>query len=66
MGERLRHKWLRVPHPRLVATDEALELVHPVQRGVCRLSIDQRDLRFFEALDEHVDGGGRHDGGLTN
>ena len=26
MGERVRHKWTRVPHPRLVATDAALEL----------------------------------------
>ena len=26
MGERVRHKWQRVPQPRLVATDAALEL----------------------------------------
>ena len=42
------------------------ELVHPVQRGVCRLPVDRRDVRVFEALDELVDGGGRHGGRLTN
>ena len=42
------------------------ELVHPVQRGVCRLAVDLRDVRVLEALDEFVDGGGRHSGRLTN
>ena len=42
------------------------ELVHPVQRCVCRLPVDRRDVRFLEALDELVNGGGRHGGGLTN
>ena len=42
------------------------ELVHPVQRGVCWLAVDWRDVRVFEALNELVYGGGRHGGGLTN
>ena len=41
------------------------ELVHRVQRGVCRLPVDLRDVRVFEALDKLVDGGGCHGGGLT-
>ena len=42
------------------------ELVYPVQRSVCWLAVDRRDMQFFEALDELVDGGGCHGGGLTN
>ena len=42
------------------------DLMHTVQHGVCRLAVDRRDVRVFEALYELVDGGGRHGGGLTN
>ena len=42
------------------------DLVHPVQHSICRLAVDRRDVRFLEALDELVDGGGHHGGGLTN
>ena len=42
------------------------ELVHPVQRSVCRIAVDWRDVQVLEALDKLVDGGGRHGGGLTN
>ena len=42
------------------------ELVRPVQRGVCRLPVDWRYVRVFEALNELVDGGVRNGGGLTN
>ena len=42
------------------------ELVHPVQSGICRIPVDRRDVRVFEALNEIVDGGGRHGGRLTN
>ena len=42
------------------------EIVHPLQRGVWLLAVDQRDVRVVEALDKLVDGGGRHGGGLTN
>ena len=45
---------------------EFQEIVHPVQRGVCRLPVDCRDVRVFEALGKLVDGGGRHGEGLTN
>ena len=41
------------------------EFVHPVQHGVCWLTINQRDMQVFEALDELVDGGGRRGGVLT-
>ena len=40
-------------------------LVHRVQRGVCRLPVDRRDVRVFEALKKLVEGGGLHGGGLT-
>ena len=42
------------------------EIVHPMQCSVCRLAVDQRDVRALKALDELVDGGGRHGWGLTN
>ena len=42
------------------------ELVHPVQRSVCRLTVDRRDVRVLESLDKLVDGRGRHGGRLTN
>ena len=42
------------------------ELVHPVQRSVCRLAFDRRDVWVLEALGKFVDGGGRHGGGLRN
>ena len=42
------------------------KLVHRVQHGVCRLLVNQRDVRFLEALDKLVDGGGCHGGGLIN
>ena len=42
------------------------EIVHRMQRGVCRIPVDQRDVRVLEALSELVDRGGRHGGGLTN
>ena len=45
---------------------EFQEIVHPVQCGVCRLPVDCRDVRVFEALGKLVDGGGRHGEGLTN
>ena len=41
------------------------DIVHCLQRGVCRLPVDQRDVRVFEALDKLVDGGGRHGGGVN-
>ena len=42
------------------------ELVHPVQRSVCRIAVDRRDVRVLEAINELVDGGDRHGGGSTN
>ena len=42
------------------------ELVHPVQRSVCRIAVDRRDVRVLTALDELIDGGGRHGWELTN
>ena len=42
------------------------ELVHSVKRGVRQLPVNWWDVGVFEALDELVDGGGRHGGGLTN
>ena len=42
------------------------DILHPLQRGLCRLAVNRRDLRVFEVLGELVDGGGRHGGGLTN
>ena len=42
------------------------ELVHRVHCDVCRILVNQRDVRVFEALDELVDGGGHHGGGLRN
>ena len=42
------------------------ELVHPVQRGVCRITVDWRDVRVFEALNKLVESGVCHVGGLTN
>ena len=42
------------------------EFVHRVQRRICRIPVDRRDVRIFEALDEIVDGGGPHCGGLAN
>ena len=42
------------------------ELVHPMQRSVCRLALDRRDVRVLKDLDELVEGGARHVGGFTN
>ena len=42
------------------------ELVHTVQCEVCWPPVNRRDVRVFKALDELVDGGGRHGWGLTN
>ena len=42
------------------------ELVHRMQRGVCRLPVDRRDVRVLKALGELVGGEGRHGVGLTN
>ena len=68
VGERVSHKWPRVPQTRLVATGAALEfrsscipcsvayVGSPSIGGMCG---------FFEALDELVDGGGRHGGGVN-
>ena len=39
------------------------ELVHRVKRGVHRLPVDRWDVGVLEALDELVNGGGRHGGG---
>ena len=45
---------------------EVQELVHPLQRDICWLPVDWRDMRVFESLDDLVHGGGRQGGGLTN
>ena len=42
------------------------EIVHPIQRSVCPLAVDRRDVRALKALYELLDGGVCHGGGLTN
>ena len=42
------------------------ELVYPMQRSVCQIAVDRRNVRVLEALNELVDSGGHHGGGLTN
>ena len=42
------------------------ELVHPVQPSVFQITVDRRNVQVLKALDELVDSGGLHGGGLTN
>ena len=66
VGERLRHKWTRVPQPRLVVTDAAFKF-----RNLCIAwrvayvgSLFYRwDGGVLVAPEELVKGGGRHGGG---